>query len=98
MWWDLPVDKIVLETAAWTWRVSEVKVAQLCLTFCDRHRLLCPLNSPGQDTGVGSRSLFQGIFPTQELNHGLLPCWWILYQLSYQGLREDCAKNFSMNY
>ena len=29
--------------------------------------------------------LFQGIFPTQGLNPGLLRCRWILYQLSYQG-------------
>ena len=29
-------------------------------------------NSPGQNTGVGSLSLLQGIFPTQELNRGLL--------------------------
>ena len=26
---------------------------------------------PGQNTGVGSRSLLQGIFPTQGLNPGL---------------------------
>ena len=49
------------------------------------HRLYSPWNSPGQNTGVGSLSLLQGIFPTQELNQGLLHCWWILYQLSYQG-------------
>ena len=36
------------------------------------------------NTGVGSLSLLQGIFPTQELNQGLLHCRWILYQLSYQ--------------
>ena len=35
--------------------------------------------------GVGSLSLLQGIFPTQELNQDLLHCRWILYQLSYQG-------------
>ena len=29
------------------------------------------MNSPGQDTGVGSPSLLQGIFPTQGLNPGL---------------------------
>ena len=34
---------------------------------------------------MGSLSLLQGIFPTQELNRGLLHCRWILYQLSYQG-------------
>ena len=51
-----------------------------------RPRGLCsPWNSPGQNTGVGSLSLLQGIFPTQESNQGLLHCRWILYQLSYQG-------------
>ena len=34
--------------------------------------LYSPWNSPGQNTGVGSLSLLQGIFPTQELNQGLL--------------------------
>ena len=43
------------------------------------------LNSLGQNTGVGSLSLLQGIFPTQGLNPGLPPCRWILYQLSHQG-------------
>ena len=41
-------------------------------------------NSPGQNTGVGSRSLLQGIFPTQGSNPGLLHCRQILYQLSHQ--------------
>ena len=36
-------------------------------------------------TGVGSLSLLQWIFLTQELNRGLLHCRRILYQLSYQG-------------
>ena len=42
---------------------------------------------PGKpkNTGVGSLSLFQGIFPIQELNQSLLHCRCILYQLSYQG-------------
>ena len=31
-----------------------------------------PWNSPGQNTAVGSLSFLQGIFPTQELNPGLL--------------------------
>ena len=42
-------------------------------------------NSPGQNAGVGSRSLPQGIFPTQGSSPGLLHCRWILYQLSHQG-------------
>ena len=37
------------------------------------HGLYNLWNSPGQDTGVGSLSLLQGIFPTQESNQGLLP-------------------------
>ena len=41
-----------------------------------------------KNTGVGSLSLFQWIFPTQELNQGLLHWRQILYQLSYQGSWE----------
>ena len=37
-----------------------------------------------QNTGVGSLSLLQGIFPTQGWNLGLLHCRWILFQLSHQ--------------
>ena len=44
-----------------------------------------PWNSPGQNTGVGSLALLQGIFPTQGSNPGLLHYRRILYQLSYQG-------------
>ena len=38
-----------------------------------------------KNTGVGSLSLLQQIFLTQESNQGLLHCRQILYQLSYQG-------------
>ena len=47
--------------------------------------LYSPWNLPGQNTGVGSLSFLQRIFPTQGLNPGLLHCRWILYQLSHQG-------------
>ena len=40
-------------------------------------------HSPGQNTGVDSLSLLQGIF--QGLNPGLPRFRWILYQLSHQG-------------
>ena len=49
------------------------------------HGLYSPWNSPAQNTGVGSLSLLQGIFPTQGLNPGLLHCRQILYQLSHKG-------------
>ena len=43
-----------------------------------------PWNSLGQNTGVGSLSLLQGIFLAQDLNRGLLNCRQILYLLNYQ--------------
>ena len=49
------------------------------------HELHSSWNSPGQNTGVGSLSLLQGIFPTQGSNPGLPRCRWILYQLSHKG-------------
>ena len=49
------------------------------------HGLYSPWNSPGQNTGVGSLSLLQGIFPTQGLNASLPHSRQILYQLSHKG-------------
>ena len=48
-------------------------------------RLLCPWNSPGNNVGVGSHSLLQGILATQRSNLGLPHCKQILYHLSHQG-------------
>ena len=48
------------------------------------HGLYSPWNSPGQNTGVGSLSLLQGIFPAQQSNPGLPHCRQILYQLSHK--------------
>ena len=48
------------------------------------HRLYIPWNSPGQNTGVGSLSLLQGIFPTQGSNPDLMHCRRMLYQLSHK--------------
>ena len=60
-----------------------MKVAQSCPTLCNP--MHSPWNSPGQNTEVGSHSLLQGIFPTQQSNPGLLYHRQILYQLSHQG-------------
>ena len=46
------------------------------------HGLHSPRNPPGQNTGVGSLSLPQGIFSTLGSNSGLPHCRWILDQLS----------------
>ena len=42
-------------------------------------------NSPGQNTGVRSLFLLQGIFPTERSNPGLPHGRRILYQLSHKG-------------
>ena len=65
-------------------------VAQSCPTLYDPMDCSQPGSfghgdSLGKNTGVGSLSLVQGIFLTQESNQRLLHCRWILYQLSYQG-------------
>ena len=73
----------------------------VCLPTCLRkwkslsHVLLFVISwtiqySPGQNTGVGSLSLLQGIFPTQGLKPGLPHCRWILYQLSHKGSPPKC--------
>ena len=64
---------------------AKVLVTQSGLTL--RHhglqpsRLLYPWNSLGPNTGVGSLSLLQRIFPTLELNPDLLHCRQILHCL-----------------
>ena len=61
-------------------------IAKLCLTLVSPWTVTCqgPLSMgfSGKNTGVGCHFLLQGIFPTQELNLGLLHCGQILYQLS----------------
>ena len=68
---------------------SNSLVVKLCPTLMTpwtvAYQLLCPWDSPGKNTGVGCHFLLQGIFPTQELNPGLLHCRQILYRLSYEG-------------
>ena len=49
------------------------------------HGLYSPCNSLGQNTGVGSLSLLQRIFPNKWSNPGLPHCRKILYQLSHKG-------------
>ena len=69
------------------WRNS-VLVAQSGPAVCDPilqpSRPLCPWNSPGKNTGVGSHSLLQGIFLTQGLNPVSCTDRQILYLLRHQ--------------
>ena len=69
-------------------------VSESCSVVSDSlqpHGLYSPWNSPRQNTGGGSLSLLQAIFPTQGSNSGLLHCRRILYQLSHQGSRSFCT-------
>ena len=59
--------------------------SESCSVVSDSLQLYSPWNSSGQNTGVGSLSLLQGIFPTQGSNSGLLHCRRIVYQLSHKG-------------
>ena len=54
-------------------------------------RLLCPWNSPGKNTGVGSHSFLQEIFPAQGSKLGLLHCRQIPYHLRHQGPSNKLA-------
>ena len=77
----------------------EVKVSlSVMFNSLRPHGLYRLWNSPGQNTGVGSLSLLQGIFPNQGSNPSLPHCRQILYQLSYKGsprLLEWVAYPFS---
>ena len=59
--------------------------SESCSVMSDSLLLHGLWNSPGQNTGVGSLSLLQGILPTQGPNRGLPHCRQILYQLSHKG-------------
>ena len=73
----------------------KVKATQSFLTLLDP-MVYTVWNSPGQNIGVGSLSLLQGIFPIQGSNPGLPHCRQILYQLIYKG-RNKLSKKLPSN-
>ena len=58
------------------WKSESRSVMSNCLW---PHGLYSPWNTPGQNSGVGSLSLLQGILPTQGSSQGLSHCRQILY-------------------
>ena len=68
-----------------SYTLTESKSRSVVSNSLRPYGLYSPWNSPGQKTGVSSRSLLQGIFPTQGSNPGLPHCRWILEQLSHKG-------------
>ena len=65
-------------------RTCESENRSVMSDFLWPHGLYSPWTSLGQNTGVGSLSLLQGIFPTQGSNPGLPHCRQVLYQLSHK--------------
>ena len=76
--YHVPCDKVKNE--------KKVLVVQSCLTLCDPRDCSLPGSSAlgifQERILVGCHFLFQGIFPMQGLNLGLLHCGQILYHLS----------------
>ena len=64
--------------------ISESESHSVVSVSLQSHGLYSLWHSPDQDTGVGSYSLLQGIFPTQGLEPGVLHCGQILYHLKHQ--------------
>ena len=91
--WDHMLQFILtcLSTIAWQrqlmseWLWSESEGRSVMSDSLQPHGLHSPWSSPGQNIGVGSLSLLQGIFATHGLNP-CLPCArQILHRLSHKG-------------
>ena len=77
---------VLVETSTVLSHFSHVRLFATLWTIA--HQDLCPWDSPGKNTEVGWHFLLQRIFPTQELNPGLLcPLTgrWVLYHWYHMG-------------
>ena len=81
--WEIQKFRLIstwtLSCLSWNWK----SLSRVWLS--GTHAWTSPWDSPGQNTGEGSLSLFQVIFPTQGSNPDLLHCRQILYQLRCKG-------------
>ena len=84
---DLPDPGVKLTTPALAGRffITESESRSVVSNSLRLHGLYSPRNSPGQNPGVGSHSLLQGIFPNEGSNPDLPHSRRILYQLSHKG-------------
>ena len=72
-------------------RILESESCSVVFDSLPPHGLYSSWDSPGKNTGVGSRSLLQGIIPNQGSNPGLPHCRRILYQLRHKGSPIDAV-------
>ena len=77
-WSELPFPTLLLTE-------SESENHSVVSSPLQPHGLYSSWNSPGQNTGVGSRFLLHGIFPSQGSNPDLPHFRQILYPLSHRG-------------
>ena len=83
----------------WKWKkVKSLSRVQLFATpWKVTYQLHSPWDFPGKNTGVGCHFLFQGIFPTQQLNLGLLYLLhWLVGSLSLKVRKlQQCASGLT---
>ena len=85
MTWKVSSYKILFESSITDLKKGQSESHSVVSDSLRPHALYSPWNSPHQNTGVGSLSLLQRIFPIQGSNPGLLHCRRILYQLNHKG-------------
>ena len=85
MTWKVSSYKILFESSITDLKTGQSESHSVVSDSLRPHALYSPWNSPHQNTGVGSLSLLQRIFPIQGSNPGLPHCRRILYQLSRNG-------------
>ena len=83
------------EVKQFTWDHTADKVKWKCLSRVLLFEIPWTIHS--MNTGVGSLSLLQGIFPNQGSKPDLLHCRQILYQLSHKGSPADKGQSLNLN-
>ena len=99
--WNRSIHKLITRPDNWAckvdsviqWKVKvKVILSYLTVTPWTTDHQAPQRNFSGKNTGVGCHSLFQGIFPIQVSNPGLLQCRQILYYLSHSGSPDSTVE------
>ena len=79
------IHTVNIQTCIFFWNVWKWKESHSVMSDSAIPWTIQSMEFSRPETGMGSLSLLQGIFPTQGSNPGLPHCGWILYQLSHKG-------------
>ena len=88
IWWDRSLDSWMLLGTYFMISILHLLYlgeSESCLVMSNTLLLHGLCSPPGQNTGVVSLYILQGIFPTQVSNTGLPHCRQTLYLLNHQG-------------